>query len=90
MRKARAADLFGKITGVETQFHRFAFDLGGNFGGNFACAVNEVFMGIDFLLHKAPHRGDDHLLFFGQTKIHGRGSPLAQLRETRLHVARQF
>ena len=28
------------------------------------------FMWVDFIFHKAAHGGDDHLLFFAETKLH--------------------
>ena len=76
--QTRAANAFGEIAGVEAKVYRLALDLGGDFGGDLAGTFDKVFVRIDLVLDKAPHRGGDHFLFFGQPVLH-RVLPRGQL-----------
>ena len=75
MGQARAADALGEVRGVKAQIEALFLDVLRNLGGHLAAALEERLVRLDLGLDEAAHGGDDHLLFFGQSKMHE--SPLS-------------
>ena len=71
-----ATDLLGEVTGIEPQFQSLALDFICNLSWHLSAALNQILMGVDLFFDKAAYGRNDHLLFFGQSKIHGVSSAL--------------
>ena len=71
MAQPRTANTFREVAGIKPQVDGLLLYCLGYVMGHLSGALNFCLMRVDLILHKAAHGGDDHLLFFSQSKMHG-------------------
>jgi hypothetical protein len=70
--KTRSADAFREIAGIKTEVDTFLLEFFPKLMGHLTGLLHHLLVWVDFIFNERPYGGHDHLLFFGQAKMHRR------------------